>query len=173
MQTPLVMTVIGQDRPGLVDAVAEIVARHGGNWLDSRMCQLGGKFAGIVRIHVPADQENAICQALKELEHSGLTVVVHADRQSASPVPTRQAEFEIVGQDRPGIVRQISHALASQGVNVGELETECCSAPMTGEILFKARATVQIPDRCDMAKLRAELEKIAADLLVDITFSEV
>lgn len=173
MQVPLVMTVIGKDRPGLVESVASIVAQHGGNWLESRMCRLGGEFAGILRIHVSADQEQALFQSLKGLQAQGLSVVVHPDRSEAAHVNRRLATLEIVGQDRPGIVRQISGALSRQGVNVEELTTECRSAPMSGETLFIAHAKLLIPRTCNVAELRQEFEKIADDLLADITFQEL
>jgi glycine cleavage system regulatory protein len=85
----------------------------------------------------------------------------------------RQARLEIVGHDRPGIVRQITHALARASVNVEEFSSECVSAPMSGETLFKAIARLQLPDGCDDAALKIELEKIADDLLVDISFAEL
>ena len=78
-----------------------------------------------------------------------------------------------VGQDRPGIVRQISHALARHGVNVEELSTECASAPMSGETLFKAQARLFVPPDCDLTVLRRELEKIAADLVVDVSLQPI
>lgn len=167
------MTVIGKDRTGLVESIARVVADHGGNWLESRMCRLGGEFAGILRIHVPAGKQPALVRALKELESRGLTVVAQPDPPQPAAEPTRLTVLEIVGDDRPGIVRQITRALANQGVNVEELSTECVSAPMSGEMLFKARARLGIPARCDVAALRAELEKTAGDLMVDISFAEV
>ncbi|MBI5384629.1 MAG: glycine cleavage system protein R [Verrucomicrobia bacterium] len=173
MQVPLVMTVIGKDRPGLVESVASLVSQHGGNWLESRMCRLGGEFAGILRLHVVADQEQALFQALQGLQAHGLTVVVHPDRPEAAPAHRQLVQMEIVGQDRPGIVRQISSALARQNVNVEELATECHSAPMSGETLFTAQAKLLIPSNCNVAELRRELEKIAGDLLVDVTFQEL
>ena len=121
MQRLLVMTVIGQDRPGLVESVAALVAEHGGNWLESRMSRLGGQFAGILRVEVPGENEPALVAALKKLESRGLTVVVHPDQPKPLPASARQSVLDIVGQDRPGIVREISHALASFGVNVEEL----------------------------------------------------
>jgi glycine cleavage system regulatory protein len=173
MQVSLVMTVIGRDRPGLVDTLARLVAEHDGNWLESRMCRLGGEFAGILRVHVPGPKEPALAQALKTLASQGLTVVVCSDQVLPAVKARRMARLEVVGQDRPGIVRQISHALAGQGVNVEELETECASAPMSGEMLFKAQAHVQIPESCNLAQLRQELEKIASDLFVDVHFEEL
>ncbi|MCL5098660.1 MAG: ACT domain-containing protein [Candidatus Omnitrophica bacterium] len=173
MNISLVMTIIGPDRPGLVDSVATIVAEHGGNWLESRMSRLGGQFAGILRIQLPSDNEAALGQALRQLESLGITAVVLADQPPGTATPKRLTRIEIVGQDRPGIVRQISHALARHGVNVEELNTECQSAPMSGETLFKAQAKLQIPAACNLADLTMDLEKIAADLMVDLSWSEL
>jgi len=167
------MTVIGPDRPGLVDSVAALVAEHGGNWLESRMSRLGGQFAGILRVEVPGENEPALVAALKKLEARGLAVVVHPDQPKPMPASARQSVLDIVGQDRPGIVREISHALASFGVNVEELHTECASAAMSGETMFKAHARLSIPASCDAAQVRQQLEKIAADLIVEISLAEL
>jgi glycine cleavage system regulatory protein len=172
MQHSLVMTVIGDDRPGLVDSIASIVAEHGGNWLESRMSRLGGQFAGIVHVDVPAGQESSLTKALKNLDARGLTVVVHSE-QRKSAASARTNILEIVGQDRPGIVRDISHTLAEFGVNVEELHTECASAAMSGETLFKAHAVLSIPDACNVDRLRQELERIAADLIVEISLEKL
>jgi glycine cleavage system regulatory protein len=171
MHIPLVMTIIGRDRPGLVDLVARLVAEHGGNWLESRMSHLGGHFAGILRIQAPVAQEAALTRALADLATQGLTVVVHRDQEPAPPAAPLLATLAIVGQDRPGIIRQISRALAQQGVNVEELSTECGSAPMSGETLFQAQAKLAIPGSCNLAQLQAELEQIGADLMVDVSLA--
>ena len=170
MQLPLVMTVIGADRTGLVEAVARAVASHGGNWLESRMCRLGGEFAGILRVEVPADKKPALLNALQKI--SGLAITVRADETKTSTKSARQTQLEIVGHDRPGIVRDISGALARAGVNVEDFSSEVASAPMSGETLFKATARLQLPERCDLAALKRDLEKIAADLLVDVSLEE-
>jgi glycine cleavage system regulatory protein len=167
------MTMIGADRPGLVELVAGIVADHGGNWLESQMARLGGQFAGILRIEAPAEREPDLTRALRALESEGLTVVVQQDRPEGPAGTQSSALLEITGQDRPGIVRQISRTLAAFGVNVEELHSECVSAPMSGEALFKARARLRLPADRDIGDLRKALERIAADLLVDISFAEV
>jgi glycine cleavage system regulatory protein len=111
--------------------------------------------------------------ALEQLNARGLSIVVRPDSVAPLPMYSRRASLEIVGHDRPGIVRQISAALAGQSVNVEELSSECESAPMTGEILFKAQITLQIPQGCNMELLRQNLEKIAGDLMVDFRFAEL
>ncbi|MGD0744192.1 MAG: ACT domain-containing protein [Verrucomicrobiota bacterium] len=171
MQVPLVMTLIGPDRTGLVESVARVVAGHGGNWLESRLCRLGGAFAGVLRIELPADEKQPLLDALQKIP--GLTVVVRPDAATPVGTPGRLAKLEIIGHDRPGIVHEITHALARAGVNVEEFSSEVASAPMSGETLFKAVARLQLPEGCDLAALKRELEKIAADLLVDVSFAEV
>jgi glycine cleavage system regulatory protein len=170
---PLVMTVIGPDRPGLVELLAARVAEHGGNWLESRMAHLGGHFAGILSIHVPAEQEQALLNALHELKSQEVTVVAHSGSATEPLQAQPHASLEIVGHDRPGIVREISRVLARHLVNVVELETECVSAPMSGEPLFKARATLHIPASSNLLQLRNDLEKIAQELMADIKLDEL
>lgn len=173
MHHAYVMTIIGTDRPGLVEMLARVVAEHGGNWLESRLTHLGGQFAGVLRVQVPAEQEVALCSALHALENQGLTVVVHADQPPPADGERTLCTLEIVGHDRPGIVKQIARALAQFGVNVEELQTEVVSAAMSGEMLFKARGRVSLPAGCDLAALRAAVEAIAADLLVDVALEQV
>jgi len=172
MDIPLVMTIIGKDRTGLVESLAGIVAEHGGNWLESRMCRLGGEFAGILRVEIPAAKKPALLAALQQLQTNGLQIVVRDDTP-VSVAPGRQTKLEIVGADRPGIVREITSALARAGVNVEEFSSEVASAPMSGETLFKASARLHLPAHCDLAALKKDLEKIAADLLVDVSFAEL
>jgi glycine cleavage system regulatory protein len=171
MQIPLVMTIIGPDRTGLVEAVARAVAGHGGNWLESRMCRLGGEFAGILRIEIPSEKKAQLLDALQKL--SGLTVTVHSGETKISVSNVRQTKMEIIGQDRPGIVHEISAALARAGVNVEEFSSEVVSGAMTGETLFKASARLQLPENCNLGALKTDLEKIAADLLVDVSFEKL
>jgi glycine cleavage system regulatory protein len=137
------------------------------------MSRLGGHFAGILRVQIPAEKESALVGNLKRLETDGLTIVVHSDRPPADEAVRTLTHLEIVGQDRPGIVHQISHALAAHGVNVEELNTECRSAAMSGEMLFKAEAKLKIPASCKLGGLKKELEQIAEDLIVDLTLKEL
>jgi glycine cleavage system regulatory protein len=170
MQIPLVMTIIGPDKTGVVESVARAVADHGGNWLESRMCRLGGEFAGILRVEISADKKSSLLNALQKIP--GLNITIHTDEMKISPANARQTKLEIIGSDRPGIVREIASALARANVNVEEFSSEVTSAPMSGETLFKASARLQLPESCDRAALKKDLEKIAADLLVDISLAE-
>ncbi len=167
MQTILVMAVIGPDRTGLVESVARLVAAHGGNWLESRMCRLGGEFAGIVRVSVPAAQRQSLEAALNQL--AGLTIVVRGDEATPHATPATLVSLEVVGQDRPGIVREITRALSEQGINVEELATECGSAPMSGEQLFQARAKILVPAGVELDHLRRTLESVLAGLTLELS----
>jgi len=164
------MTVIGKDKPGLVELIASTVAKQGGNWLESRMSHLGGQFAGILRIEFPSEKETSMVTELKALEKQSLSVVIHLDLSAVKPSSKPASSLEIVGHDRPGIVREISRVLAEHQVNVEELTSEIASAAMSGENLFKAKARLQLKSPKDAADVREDLEKIANDLIVDVTF---
>ncbi len=168
MPATLVMTVIGADRPGLVQLLADRVAAHGGNWLESRLCHLEGQFAGLVRVEVPVGAAGALLAALAALEADGLRVLAHAGPAAAAPAADTLARLELVGHDRPGILREVSAVLTAHAVNVEELATERVSSPMDGAMLFQARATVRLPPGLAFPVLRGALEKIAADLMVDV-----
>jgi glycine cleavage system regulatory protein len=171
MQKTLVMTVMGKDRTGLVESLARLLADQGGNWLESRMCRLGGEFAGILRASAPEDRIQTLVRSIQSLHSEGLTVIIHRDEATPLTGPTKTATLSLVGHDRPGIIYQISAALAHQNINFEELETECSSAPMSGETIFKAVARLQIPETCAISELRKELEEIGSELMVDISFT--
>ena len=166
----LILTVIGDDRPGLVGELSAAISSHGGNWLQSSMAQLAGKFAGIVEVEVAADKAGALRQALAGLP--GLSVTT-AQAQAAKPAPTgRRLKLALVGHDRIGIVREVSMVLANHAVNVESLETHTSSAPMSAAVLFHAAAELTASPGLDVGALTGELERISNDLMVDITLDE-
>jgi len=167
----LVVTVIGKDRPGLVESVSAAVEAHGGSWVESRMSHLAGQFAGILRASVPAANVDALTVALEALRFGGLRVVVERGFEEP-PEEGNVILLDLVGSDRPGIVHKISEALAARGVNVDELDTRCDGAPWSGDALFKAKARLRAPKSLDLDQLRESLEAIAGDLMVDITIGE-
>lgn len=168
----LVVTVIGPDRPGLVSLLAERGRSHGASWEESRMASVAGQFAGIVHFQVPAAHAAALAEALQELESIGLRVVVAPGAEFAPPRSGPVMKLELVGHDRPGIVRDISRTLAELGVSIAELTTALSSAAMSGEHLFKARALLQVPAGVDTAELSRVLEALANELMVDVTLDE-
>jgi glycine cleavage system regulatory protein len=168
MQTSIVLTVVSDDRPGIVEVLSEVIADHDGNWADSSMLSLAGKFAGILLVQLPSDNVDAFFAGLKALDSKGVQVV--AQLSDAVPVAelTQEYSLELVGQDRPGIVREITEVLADFGINVQELETTVQSASMSGESLFMANARIYIPDDTDRDKFQEKLEDLANELMVDI-----
>jgi len=173
MTLSLVLTVIGDDRPGLVGQLAKAISLHKGNWLDSSMAHLAGKFAGIVSVSIPDDQLPALQAALGTL--TGLRITAEA---SPAVVPAqavtghRRLKLSLVGHDRIGIVREVSQVLARHEVNVENLSTHTASAPMSAEILFHATAELAASAAVDARALKQELEQLSNDLMVDITLDE-
>jgi len=169
--TSLVLTVLGADRPGLVEAIAQLVADHDANWLESRMAHLAGQFAGILRVEVESARADALTDALRTIDSQGLETLVHLNPAPAAPSETPLLQLDVMGHDRPGIVRAISRVLAAQGVNVEELSTEASQAANTGQPVFRARAQLRLPAGGSAAALEDALAAVAADLVVDVTLA--
>jgi glycine cleavage system regulatory protein len=164
----LILTVIGPDRPGIVRSLAQTVAAHGGSWLESKMGRLAGQFAGIVLVEAPL----SLLADLQALESEGLRIVVHqpgplGETVSNAPSGERLA-VEVVGNDRPGIVRDVARVLAEHGVNIEELTTGVVSGSFSGETLFRATVFVRAPDAASVAAIRAGLEFLSNEMMVDI-----
>ena len=171
MGTSLVVTVIGNDRPGIVERLSEVVLAAGANWEESRMARLAGKFAGILRISVASAHADALASALRALTSDGLTVVVESSAEGQAET-FRTVRLELVGNDHPGIIRDISKVLAQHQVNIEELETSVSGAPMTGEQLFRAAVQLRLPAAVTTEWLRGRLEALAGELMVDVTLDE-
>ena len=167
MTTPLVITVISADKPGLVESLAQVINRHGGNWLESRMARMAGQFAGILRVDVANDQLEALRIDLDGLSAQGINVQVAISGQADEP-QQRTLQLTLVANDRAGIVHEVSRVLASHGVNVESLETECTPAPMSADLLFKARALLGMYPQTDLDALRDALENLTDDLMVEL-----
>ena len=153
---------------GAINAVT--LAAHEGSWDESRMARLAGHFAGVVQIHLPDERAEALIEALPSLADRGLSAsVVDSDWSLAAVDHRRSIRLELVGQDRPGIVREISGALAGLGVSVQDLRTVVESAPMSGEPLFRASAELAPPEDVELERIRDALERLADELMVDVS----
>jgi glycine cleavage system regulatory protein len=166
--TSLVLTVIGSDHPGIVNLLSDVAQRFDANWVGSRMASLAGQFAGIVHFEVPDRNAESIASALRELVSSGLHVVIAMGDSSAVPAGQRIVRLELVGNDRPGIVRDLSGSLARRGVSIQELHTEVASAPMSAGQLFRVKALLAVPEALGNDDLKSELEALATEMMVDI-----
>lgn len=169
MTTTLILTVIGPDRPGLVERISQTLVEHQGNWSESRMARLAGQFAGILRVDLPDENTESFERACDKLKAEGLGLVVVRSVEDTVEVARRTLILEVIGHDRPGIVHDISHVLAKYRVNVEELTTGVESAPMSADLLFFVKAKLGVPNDLSMEALSKLLEPIGGDLMVDIT----
>ena len=166
-----VMTLLGADRPGLVEKLASMVAEHGGNWLESRMARLGGQFAGILRIECDPARAGELMDALRELPDENLRIeLAESGAPEAEETPKGQAclAIDVVGNDRPGIVRRIAAAIAGAGANIEELDTCLESAPMAGHPLFHLTGSVSLAPEVDAGALVEAVEHLGDDLSVSV-----
>ncbi len=178
----LVLTVIGDDRPGLVEALARAISAHRGNWLESSMSHLAGKFAGIVCVSVAESEVAALQSALAALAGLRVTAEISppgdgarraSEASSASATAgQRRLKLALVGHDRIGIVREVSQVLARHAINVEALNTHTASAPMSAAILFHANAELTAAGSLDARALTRDLEQLSDELMVDITLDE-
>lgn len=162
----LVLTVIGDDRAGLVSALAEVIARHHGSWSRSELAELAGKFAGIVEVAVDDDRVDELTAALRPLD--GLLDVTAHSATGASRRPGQALTIDLVGNDRRGIVQEISAALRDHGVTIDRLTSEVDDAPMGGGRLFRATVHAHADAEADLAATQEALERIAGELMVDL-----
>lgn len=167
MTTNLVLTVIADDKPGLVELLSQTIASNSGNWLESSMSQLAGKFAGILRISVADDRVEKLIEELIGLP-SEIKLVIEKAADEPVGQQSRMVELSLVGNDRPGIIKEISAAVAELGVNVERLNTQCTPAPMSSDALFKAKATLEVPGHVALEQLQENLEQLADELIVEI-----
>ena len=169
MNQSFVLTIISDDKPGIVEKIADVVTQQQGNWLGSNLSYLAGKFAGIVEVSVNQSHADNLQKELTALSKNGVTVVVEAVANSMTLTePTHR--FSVVGNDRPGIIREISQAFAKQGINVVELNSKCSSAPHVGTPLFEAWGKVSIPADTDVDAFESSLDAICDQLAVELDF---
>jgi glycine cleavage system regulatory protein len=169
MRSMLVLSVIGADRTGLVQSIAEKISAVGGNWEESRMARLAGQFAGILLVTVDRERSDELVANLRKLESSGLHITVRPTEPTPpAEIASIHIRFELTAHDRPGIVHDVSRILAERGLNVEELETEVASAPMSGESMFTARARLRAPAATSLADLRSRLEALGGELMLDL-----
>ncbi|AZS35620.1 Formyltetrahydrofolate deformylase [Microbacterium lemovicicum] len=165
--TTLVLTVVGDDRHGLVAAVADIVGEHGGNWENSELAELAGAFAGIVEISVPDAREAELRAALGRLEGM-LSVTVHAGTPTAAAAGERRVTIRVLGNDRPGIVKDVSSTVAAQALSIERMTTETRDAAMAGGRLFEATIVAAVAASVDVDAVRSAVEALATDIQVDV-----
>ena len=170
--TAVILTVVGSDRPGLTQRLADAVLAAGGNWLESHLATLGGRYVGSVLVELPEAAVAKLDAAVRAIDADGLHVTLVAADEPA-PVRGERLAIELVGQDRPGIVREVTSALAAIGVNIEEFESAAESGSWSGERLFRAAALLRLPEGVDEPAVRDALEAVSGDIMVDFSVTPV
>jgi glycine cleavage system regulatory protein len=169
MAMPVVVTFVGRDRPGLVSAISEKIAVSGGSWMESRLARLAGEFAGILLVSIPDSGLAGLTAALRELEAVGLRVAVERSSSAETPASHKTVRLELVGNERPGIVRDVTQALTQLGINIEDFSSSVEGAPFSGAEMFRAAAQLRVPDDLADDDLRKALERLAGEIMVDLT----
>lgn len=164
--TKLVLTLIGDDQPGLVSRVSRVVAEAGGSWQESQLARLAGSFAGIALVEVPTEKVEALRSAMASLRD--VLEVTVKDASERVPAEGRRLVLHLVGHDQPGIVKTITEALAAHGVSIERLATATVEAPMAGGLLFEADGVLTAPVHLGTDDLQSALESLARELMVDL-----
>jgi glycine cleavage system regulatory protein len=167
----LVLTVLSNDRPGIVKELSEVLNEYDGNWTDSRMIHLAGKFAGLLKASVPADQADELIADLHNLQDDGLEIAVELVTDELEESEYTSQELEVVAPDAPGIINAITRQLAKMNVNIQELESKQRPAPMSSELMFYAKLTLGLPDGITPEDVQQALEDMPNQLMVDLNFS--
>lgn len=155
------------DRPGVVQSLSSAIDEHGGNWLDSQLSRLGGRFAGILLAEVPSNSVAGLSRDLQALGEEGITATLSEAITERTPdLPVRRVT--VLGPDRPGIVLELTRALRNAGFNVLRLETSVETAPMSGEPLFRAEAQIELLEGCRLDELEWQLDAMADRMTLDI-----
>jgi glycine cleavage system regulatory protein len=166
----VILTVVGSDRPGLTQALADAVLAAGGNWLESHLSRLGGKYVGSVLVELPEEGLATLEQAARAIDAVGLKVtLVGAEGEPAAK--GRPLLLELVGQDRPGIVREVTTVLANLGVNIEDFATSRENSSMSGALLFRAQARLLVPEGTSAEAVQDALERISGEIMVDFSMS--
>ena len=163
----IILTVMASDRPGIVEQLAAVIEAEGASWQESRMATMAGRFTGIVRVELEQGNYPPLQKALQALRDKGLSVQIELGESEAEIA--QRCTIAVVGNDRPGIVREVSRALATMNINVIELTTEIEPASMSGGILFRAEIELGLTKDQSLEAVINGLEGLSPDLMVDQT----
>jgi len=164
----VVLSVIGSDRPGLTRALAEAVLSAGGNWLESNLSRLGGLYVGSVLVELEADRLDSLRAAVQAVDATGLEVRL-APALDTPGGAGEALQFSLIGQDQPGIVRQVTAILTDLNVNIETFESQVSAEPHSGAALFHMDARLRLPPGLSADDVQATLESISAEIMVDMS----
>ena len=168
------LSLIGEDRPGIVKEVSSRIHQAGFNIEDSRMAVLGREFGLILLASGPQDSLNAVRDSLVGLQDQGFLVEFkQTDAPSGAPPGTARVPYRVsvYGMDNEGIVHAFADAMAQRQINVEMLETESGAAPLSGADLFSMEMTIAVPGDLPPAELRALITRLGDQHGVDASLS--
>ena len=168
--TRMVLSVVGSDRPGLTRALAAAVLSAGGYWLESHLSQLGGLFVGSVLVEIHAGAVEALRAAVARVDATGLDIRI-APAGEAPQAEGEALQLSLVGQDRPGIVNQVTDVLRTLDANIETFATRIEPAPHSGASLFHMDAQLRLPVGVPMTELQRALEAVSGEVMVDIALA--
>ncbi len=171
MQVSLVLTVLGPDKPGLVKSLSETLNQFQGNWIESRMAHLAGKFAGLLHVSVPNSQLSSLTAALENLQTETFKIIIEQANSDEIKEADKILNLELLGQDRSGIIHDITLQLAKLNVNIEELESHIKVASMSGEKLFCAKLKLGLPQNISPETVQDTLEEMSDQFMIDVDFS--
>lgn len=161
----LVISIMGKDKPGLVDSLAKCVYKHQGNWQGSSFAHMAGMFTGFVEVHVSDDEKQNLINALDGISDLSVqSVAVTGETDSNTTTLT----VNVMGNDKAGIVQELTSVLHQFNLNILTFASHCESAPNWGSLIFKVKAEIGVPEDFDDGALQEALEALANDLVVDI-----
>ena len=174
MSKNIVLTLTGHDKVGIVDNVTSLIAKHGGNVESSRMARLGGEFAMLVLISMAENELGGLDNDFAQLRADGYQVLLMPTEDEAGKYAGwLPYEIEVTGADHEGIIREIAHQLASQGINIESMDTSATPAPMSGTPLFMMKGIVLVPPKLNFHDWSDALEDIGDRLNVNVSIEMV
>ena len=160
----MLITLTGPDRPGVVELLSGWVAELEGSWKDANLHYVAGQFAGIIEVNLPVGRQAELANSLQGLRD--YQYLIQPIEQSRAEVQ-HKTRLTVTGNDRSGIVKEISQAVNQAGGNILKLKTRCRPAPNWGGDLFRAQLLVGVEHTQQLDNIRANLESISNDLMVD------
>ncbi len=171
MQETLIITILGPDETGLVKSISQKLEEFQGNWTESRMIHLAGQFAGLIQVSISSDKVKALTKSLQNLQSNSFKISIERGKKHRNNTPIHIMDIELLGQDRAGIVQDITKQLDTLNVNIEEFESEIKEASMAGGMLFSAKLKLGLPENVSEESVQKSLESMSDQFMVDINFS--
>lgn len=169
----LVLTIIGRDRAGVVASLADVVRFHDGNWKRSELAEIGGTFAGVVVVEVGGDRVDELLTNLLILRDQGLHVTAQQVEQPTVAPEADEVRLRLTGDDRPGVVHEISTAISDLGISISRLGTVTDLPGKDGGTRFEITAQLTVPVGADIDAVLDSVGERAASLGIALNVEDL